>query len=109
MASPRTRLSFNNADLDEFPQEIFAKKNVTDIDLFRGISWEHPTIPKEIGKLKGLRRLTLGGNGFTQLPDEIGQLGNLEVLALDYCERLRSLPRAIGKMRSLRELSLGYC
>lgn len=93
-----------------FPREIFACTNIESLEIFRGIDWEGDnTIPREIGKLRKLRKLTLGGLSMKTLPDTIGNLRALRELSLDYDESLTALPNTIGKLSSLEQLSLGYC
>ena len=49
-------------------------------------------IPDEIGNLRSLIRLNLGGNKFVTLPSTIKQLSNLEHLNLEHCKQLKYLP-----------------
>ena len=53
--------------LVSFPTEIFACRNLVDFELFRGITTG--TIPKEIGTLKKLKKLTIGGLPTKELPE----------------------------------------
>ena len=93
-----------------FPREIFACTNLESLEIFRGIAWDGDnTIPREIGRLRKLRKLTLGGLSMKTLPDTIGELRALRELSLDYDESLTALPASIGKLSSLEQLSLGYC
>ncbi len=62
-------------------------------------------VPREIGKLTGLRELVLSGDELESLPDEIGELRNLTRLCLAP-NRLASLPSSIGKLTALRQLQL---
>jgi Leucine-rich repeat (LRR) protein len=70
-------------------------------------------LPPEIGDLTALRLLDLTGrewenynsNVIRGIPDEIGQLKNLEVLDLSLVE-LASLPDGVGQLESLRTLAL---
>jgi Leucine-rich repeat (LRR) protein len=64
------------------------------------------SLPKEIGNLKNLRFLSLGGPNFlTKLPSSIGNLKNLEYLNLED-NHLDSLPSSIGNLETLRTLYL---
>jgi len=64
------------------------------------------SLPKEIGNLKNLRLLSLGGpNLLTKLPSSIGNLKNLKELYLNY-NYLTKLPSSIGNLTQLRELVL---
>ena len=66
---------------------------------------ELTTLPPEIGNLKNLERLALPGNKLTTLPHEIGNLKNLEVLGL-VDNQLTTLPPEIGKLTKLEWLGL---
>ncbi len=92
-----------------FPREVLACTNLESLDLFRGIAWDGDnSIPKEIGKLRKLTSLTLGGLSMKTLPDSIGDLSNLRELSLDYAESLRELPKTIGELKKLEKLGLAY-
>jgi len=59
---------------------------------------------KGIGKLKTLKRLNLKmNNQITKLPDEIGDLENLEYLNLGD-NYLYDLPKSLGNLKNLKEL-----
>lgn len=62
-------------------------------------------LPKEIGRLRGLKKLYLDNNQLTTLPKEIGNLKQLEVLHI-IDNRLRSLPEEIGNLTYLEDLRL---
>ncbi len=62
-------------------------------------------LPDEIGQLTNLQELDLGSNQLTSLPDSIGQLTNLQELNL-YDNQLTSLPDSIGQLTNLQELYL---
>jgi len=49
-------------------------------------------IPDEIGNLRSLVILNLGGNKFVTLPSTINQLSNLKNLRLEHCKELKYLP-----------------
>jgi len=49
-------------------------------------------IPDEIGTLRSLVYLNLGGNKFVTLPSTIKQLSNLQELKLEHCKQLKYLP-----------------
>ncbi len=72
-----------------------------------GLNWLGFTeVPPEIGQLTNLQVLNLFGNQLTTLPPEIGQLENLQVLSLDQ-NRLTTLPPEIGQLSNLQGLYLG--
>jgi leucine-rich repeat protein SHOC2 len=62
-------------------------------------------IPEEIGNLSNLQKLVLSYNKLTSLPSEIGNLSNLQKLVLSY-NKLTSLPSEIGNLSNLQYLSL---
>jgi len=49
-------------------------------------------IPDEIGNLRSLKYLNLGGNEFVTLPSTIKELSNLQRLNLEHCKQLKYLP-----------------
>jgi len=49
-------------------------------------------IPDEIGNLRSLVKLNLGGNKFVTLPSTIKQLSSLRCLNLEHCKQLKYLP-----------------
>ncbi|MDA1017605.1 MAG: hypothetical protein O3A00_24495 [Planctomycetota bacterium] len=57
-------------------------------------------LPAEIGQLKQLTMLDLGGNQLTELPAEISQLTQLTTLQIDN-NKLTSLPSWIGQLSKL--------
>lgn len=65
------------------------------------------TIPPGIAALRQLRKLDLGGNQLTALPDDMFDLTDLE--ELDLCQNvLAILPPAVGKLRKLKKLNLEF-
>jgi internalin A len=62
-------------------------------------------LPPEIGQLANLQTLALHDNRLTNLPPEIGQLTNLQGLNLE-SNRLTSLPSEIGRLTNLERLIL---
>ena len=92
--------------LPTFPTEIFACKNLVELEVFRGVT--DGEIPADLGKLTKLKSLSLGGLPTTRLPESIGKLTKLEQLSLAYMESLSQLPASIGKLTKLRELDAPY-
>ena len=69
-------------------------------------SWKQLSqLPREIGQLTNLQVLYLSNNQLSQLPREIGQLTNLQSLYLSN-NQLRQLPREIGQLTNLQSLDL---
>ena len=92
--------------LPAFPTEVLACKNLTHLEIFRGI--RDGRIPKEIGTLTKLKNLSLGGLSTQTLPEEIGKLTNLHTFELAYQESLTALPASIGKLAKLKFLQCPY-
>lgn len=65
------------------------------------------TLPKEIGRLKGLKQLYIekSGKGRLFLPPEIGKLKQLEVLSAYGCNMV-ALPEEFGELTSLKKINL---
>mmetsp|Transcript_12788 Transcript_12788/g.38554 ORF Transcript_12788/g.38554 Transcript_12788/m.38554 type:complete len:1111 (-) Transcript_12788:245-3577(-) len=68
------------------------------------------TLP-EMLDLRGLCVLDLSHSTMEQLPDDIGNLGNLEQLVLSNCTHLKTLPTSstFSNLTSLRHLDLSGC
>ncbi|TYG71525.1 hypothetical protein ES288_D05G403700v1 [Gossypium darwinii] len=63
-----------------------------------------------LGKLKSLHILSLSGSDITELPPEAGDLENLRLLDLSYCDDLRRIARnLIQRLSDLEELYLHGC
>lgn len=70
---------------------------------------ELSSLPATIGQYSELRYLSLWGQeALEELPEEIGQLQNLEVLILN-STGIKRLPASIGQLQNLRILDLGNC
>ncbi|XP_049410553.1 TMV resistance protein N-like [Solanum stenotomum] len=65
-------------------------------------------LPEDIGCLSSLKRFYINGNNFEHLPQSIAQLGDLQLLDLKDCKRLKELPGFMG-MPNLKTLNLSYC
>ncbi|ALE38715.1 cytoplasmic membrane protein [Leptospira interrogans serovar Hardjo str. Norma] len=64
-------------------------------------------LPEEVGELHNLEELSLSRNLLITLPKEIRRLQNLQVLNLsDNRPTFTVLPKEIGKLRNLKELDL---
>jgi internalin A len=62
-------------------------------------------VPEQLGQLKNLNELYLYGNQLTSVPEQLGQLKNLEVLDLSY-NQLTSVPEQLGQLKNLTRLYL---
>ncbi|MEO0341008.1 MAG: hypothetical protein AAF242_17580, partial [Bacteroidota bacterium] len=67
------------------------------------------TLHSSTFSLTTLERLHIHYCGFTQLPEEIGQLTNLTELKVESNQLLTSLPSTIGLLASLESLGLDQC
>ena len=65
----------------------------------------YSSLPENIGNLKNLEVLELPSNAIETLPKSIGELENLRSIYL-YNNELTSLPDEIGNLKNLEELSL---
>ncbi|XP_057853108.2 disease resistance protein RPV1-like [Cryptomeria japonica] len=63
-------------------------------------------IPKCIGDLKNLKKISLSRGNLKSLPEEFCCLQSLEHLELQNCESLLSLPSCFGHLTNLRHLDL---
>ena len=63
-------------------------------------------LPDEIGNLANLNKLDLNESSISSLPGSIGQLQNLEELDLSSTIELQGLPDEIGNLANLNQLNL---
>ena len=75
---------------------------INELDLSRK---ELKCLPDEFGNLGNLQILNLDNNQLTALPDSIGNLGNLQYLSLNN-NQFRALPDSIGNLENLQRLDL---
>ena len=80
--------------------EEAADSEATELDL-SGLNLT--ILPPDIGQLNNLQLLALGNNALTELPPEIGQLTNLRVLNLEGND-LTELPPELGNLDNLDNL-----
>ncbi|KAL1540406.1 hypothetical protein AAHA92_24763 [Salvia divinorum] len=66
-------------------------------------------LPPSIGNLKHLRYLNLFRSKIRTLPNSLCTLWNLQILNLDYCDRLEALPKKLTSLRNLQHLHLWDC
>ena len=95
-------LDLNELGLTELPKEIGELKNLQRLSLANNQLSEYP---KEIGELKNLQWLSLGNNQLSGLLKEIGELKNLEGLSLAN-NQLSEYPKEIGELKNLQWLYL---
>ena len=58
---------------------------------------------------KNLAVLSLRGNPFTSLPQEVGQVATLERLTLANCTQLKTLPAELAQLPKLEMIDLSGC
>ncbi|GLJ25363.1 hypothetical protein SUGI_0485650 [Cryptomeria japonica] len=66
-------------------------------------------IPKSIGHLMNLKKMSLCRCNVKRLPEEFCRLQSLEHLELQGCERLATLPSCFGQLTALQHLDLREC
>jgi hypothetical protein len=104
-------INFCGVFIDSLTSSIGRVPNLETLQLSRGnITY----IPKEIGKLKKLKSLTLGnstdecrGNKVKIVPKEIGKCESLEYLGLAYSE-VSDLPKELENCKKLKTIDLSY-
>jgi Leucine-rich repeat (LRR) protein len=86
------------------PPSIGKLQNLKYLDL----SWTNDLLrlPEEIGNLANLNKLCLSIARITMLPPSIGQLQNLKILDLSFTFHLLTLPEEIGNLTNLNTFSL---
>lgn len=97
---------FDSPPLRAFPIEILACKNLSSLEIFRGLAGRDQSLPKDFGRLAALEKLSLGGIKLKTLPDSIGKLTKLKTLELNFLNSLEKLPDAIGDCKSLESLTI---
>ena len=66
------------------------------------------SLPEELGNLTQLQGLQLGFNGLTgALPPQLGNLSNLHTMTLNGNRLSETIPRELGRLRNLRLLDFG--
>ncbi|RAQ28663.1 hypothetical protein DPQ25_07645 [Hydrogeniiclostridium mannosilyticum] len=75
-----TTLDIYNTNLKEIPKEIFEITSLTDLEFSAAGDFEE--LPEEIGNLKNLESLSITGGAFDKLPDSLFTLKKLTRLTL---------------------------
>lgn len=94
----------NDARPDFYSYTANSKDEVIAVCL-REVSFGLDFFPQSLLKFKNLKLLDLYDNEIEELPDQISELINLEILIL-FQNRLRKLPQGIGKLKNLWLLDL---
>lgn len=95
-------LKLTKKKLSEFPESIFAFKNLISLDLSKN---KLSSIPMGITMLKNLRELKLNKNKFTQFPIAICELDSLKSLGINQ-NSIAVIPPEIGKLKELTYLDM---
>lgn len=94
---------FSNANLTEFPEQLFLFPYLEEIDLSHNAI---KVIPQNVNAFKTLRELHINANQITSLGAEITKCPMLEVLQIQN-NPLEKISNEIGTMHSLREITIG--
>lgn len=96
-------LDLSNRKLEKIPSEVFAMKDLENLNLSGNKLSGAPQA--EIRNLKNLRVLDLHDNALTGLPAELGQLANLVELNVSN-NALTGLPLELGNLTQLQLLDV---
>ena len=106
------KLWIDQVKFDRIPPVIFKLKGLKDLGIGSNDDPENlkniKVLPKEIGKLKNLKELTLFGMPLNSLPEEIGNLKNLEFIAITQTGEsgLMKLPKSFKNLQNLKNISI---
>ncbi len=96
---------YDDGNNQRFPIEVLKFKNLRFLWLgMRGFK----TVPKEIAKLTKLESLDFQHGFLESLPEEIGDLKNLEDLTLLFCMDFKKLPNRICELENLKRLQIAH-
>jgi len=98
------KLNIYRSGITSIPPSVGHLKNFRHLNL--GKAEKLLNLPKEIGDLVSLNRLTMPCSDITSLPSSVGRLKNLKELDLSYTKKLLNLPKDIGDLISLNTLVL---
>lgn len=96
--------SIHEVPLDPSPENMAPFRNAASVSW---ICYPFAEVPRWVARESpGLRYINLAGGEVRLIPDEIGDLGDLEVLKLDRCRNLEAIPESVGRLKSLKRLGL---
>jgi Leucine-rich repeat (LRR) protein len=98
-----TDLDLSSRRICWFPREVGKLKKLKKLDLYEN---QINFIPYKIFNLTNLVEFRISHNELTSLPKEIGNLINLENLYVN-SNKLKKIPKEIGKLINLKELTFG--
>jgi len=90
----------NHFKLKDTLLQLYDRKELSLIDI-------HQEIPKELGNLINLQKLSLSHKDIKQIPKELENLFNLEILSLTY-NQIEKIPKELGNLSNLQTLNLTY-
>ncbi|OUM70117.1 carbohydrate-binding module family 18 protein [Piromyces sp. E2] len=93
-----------NGDISYIPKDVLSLTNLKKLIFNYNIS----KIPPKIGELKNLKELLECISEKMKMPVELGNLTNLEILNLSYCENVVNYSDFIGKLVNLKSLCFIY-
>ena len=99
--APREHMEFMSG-LKEIPPEIAELEFLTELDLS---STGLTEIPEFLVNLSSLKKLSLG-DGILELPQWLGDFGNLEVLEIKNNSTIETVPRTLANLKKLRKLHI---
>ena len=88
-------------DFEELPASFFAKSQIEFLHLS---SQNLSQLPRSIGNLTDLKKLSIQSDQMEQLPDVFDQLRNLEHLHLSL-PKLKSLPESFGQLYGIKTIN----
>ncbi|XP_042036473.1 probable LRR receptor-like serine/threonine-protein kinase At3g47570 isoform X2 [Salvia splendens] len=88
----------------EIPPNIWKCTHLQDLEL--SVNHFNGKIPSEIGSLSMLRDLWLGYNDFRVIPEEIGNLSQLETLSIPASSLTGNIPSSVLNISSLKFIDL---
>lgn len=98
----------SNTDF-QFLTRIWKLTTLRTLCLF-GISWENSMLPDEIGNLVNLESLQVAqSTNLKELTAHIGRLTKLRHLSISMCPNLENLPAEVGNLNLLQTLDLDMC
>lgn len=98
-------LSLEAQALRDFPEDLERRVHEEGINELILAQNQLSPLPPEIGSFAGLKKLDVSGNTITELPEQLCELRELEVLLVKR-NALKSLPEKFGQLKLLRELNI---
>jgi len=96
-------LKIRHNSINCLPDEIDALSHLKELDI--SYNSELKTLPRGIGNLKHLKKLSVDHGEFEALPEEIGNLSDLREIVADH-NRITKLPKSFKKLKNLKTLDI---